>query len=89
MAGSGVMRLRLARAKGGTNPRQKNTGHGKGNNVKVNVNVGSDLAPKKSSSETRQVPSYTPPPISNEQPSRGEHGRNTSHTTKRNDSSSK
>ena len=87
MAGSGVYRLRLARAGGGTNPRQKNSVR-KGNDVTVNVNVGSGLAPKKSSTlVTRQVPKKVLPPASNEQPSRGEHGRNTSNTTKRNDSS--
>ncbi len=88
MAGSGVMRLRLARKGGGTNPRQPNRGHGKGNDVKVNVNVGSGLAPKKNGTlMPYDIPGITPPPISNEQPSRGEHGRNTSHTTRRNDSS--
>lgn len=85
MAGSGVMRLRLARAKGGSNPRMKNPSSGAGNRVKVNSNVGSDLAPKKSSTiVTRQVTSKTPPPISDEQPSRGEHGRNTSNTSRKN-----
>jgi hypothetical protein len=84
MAGSGVYRLRLARKGGGTNPREPNKGHGKGNNVKVNVNVGSGLAPKKSSTiVTREVPSYTSPPISNEQPSRGEHGRNPHRTSRK------
>lgn len=85
MAGSGVYRLRLARKGGGSNPRMKNPSSGKGNDVKVDVNVGSGLAPKKTYPDiTRMAPSKTPPPISNEQPSRGEHGRNTSHTTKRN-----
>lgn len=84
MAGSGVMRLRLARAKGGSNPRMKNPSSGAGNRVKVNSNVGSDLAPKKSSTIVkRDVPSYTPPPISDEQPSRGEHGRNTHRTSRK------
>jgi hypothetical protein len=73
MAGSGVNRLRLARRGGGTNPREPNKGHGAGNRVSVNVNVGSGLAPKKNGPlMPQQIPGITPPPISNEQPSRGE-----------------
>ena len=79
MAGSGVYRLRLARKGGGTNPRLPNKGHGKGNDVKPNVNVGSDLDPgpnpKSKEAIWRSYPT-TPPPINNEQPTRGEHGRN-------------
>ena len=78
MAGSGVYRLRLARAKGGSNPRQKNPSSGAGNRVKVDVNVGSDLDPGNPHSHEaifRNFP-VTPAPISNEQPTRGEHGRN-------------
>jgi hypothetical protein len=78
MAGSGVYRLRLAKRGGGSNPRQKNSGHGKGNRVNVDVNVGSDLDPGNPRSHEaifRQFP-VTPAPISNEQPTRGEHGRN-------------
>ena len=80
MAGSGVMRLRLARAKGGSNSREKNPSSGAGNRVKVNVNVGSGLDPgynPKSKQAVYQDFPNTAPPISNERPSRGEHGRNT------------
>jgi hypothetical protein len=80
MAGSGVMRLRLAKRGGGSNPRQPNKGHGKGNDVKPNVNVGSDLDPGPNPKSHEAIfKSYptTPPPISNEQPTRGEHGRST------------
>lgn len=87
MAGSGVYRLRLARRGGGVNPRQKNTGHGKGNDVKPNPSVGSDLDPgpnPKSHEAIFRVFPNTPPPISNEQPTRGEHGRNTSNTSRKN-----
>ena len=79
MAGSGVMRLRLARAKGGMNPRMKNPSSGKGNRVNVNVNAGSNLDPgnKKSAPYVFQDFPTTPPPPSNEHPSRGEHGRST------------
>lgn len=74
MAGSGVMRLRLARAKGGTNPREKNPSSGKGNRVGVNVNVGSNLDPGTARSRPyifQDFPS-TPPPLSDEHSSRGE-----------------
>jgi hypothetical protein len=80
MAGSGVYRLRLAKRGGGSNPREKNPSSGKKNTVKVDVNVGSDLdvGPNPKSVEAIfRVHPITMPPISNEQPSRGEHGRNT------------
>ena len=86
MAGSGVMRLRLARAKGGTNPRMKNPSSGKGNDVKPNVNAGSGLDPgpnpKSVEAIWRSYPT-TPPPISNEQPTRGEHGRDPHRTSRK------
>lgn len=80
MAGSGVYRLRLARAKGGSNPRMKNPSSGQGNRVKVDVNVGSNLDPGGDRSRPYIFQDFptTPPPLSDEHPSRGEHGRNTS-----------
>ena len=85
MAGSGVMRLRLARAKGGSNPRQKNPSSGKGNRVKVNPNVGSDLDPGSARSRPYIFQDFpnTPPPLSDEHPSRGEHGRNPHRTSRK------
>jgi hypothetical protein len=87
MAGSGVYRLRLAKRGGGSNPRQPNKGHGRGNDVKPNPNVGSDLDPgpnpKTNEAIFRNHP-VTPPPISNEQPTRGEHGRSHSRTSRKN-----
>ena len=85
MAGSGVMRLRLARKGGGTNPRVRNSMN-KHNDVKPNVNVGSALDPgpnpKSHDAIFKSYPN-TPAPISNEQPTRGEHGRNPHRTSRK------
>jgi hypothetical protein len=61
-------------------PRMKNPSSGTGNRVKVDVNVGSNLdlgANEKSNAAIFRSFPVTPPPISNEQPTRGEHGRTT------------
>lgn len=67
---SGVIRLRNSR-KTQENPRMANPRSGKGNDVKPNVNVGSGLAPKKSSPFTNYA-GVTPPPKGRALPVRGE-----------------
>ena len=67
---SGVIRLRNSH-KNQPNVRQANPKSGAGNDVRVNVNVGSGLAPKKSDSMKGYVKT-TPPPQGRALPVRGE-----------------
>ena len=67
---SGVIRLRNSK-KNQPNPRQPNPRSGAGNDVKVNANVGSGLAPKKSTPFTNYA-GVTAPPKGRALPVRGE-----------------
>ena len=83
---SGVYRLRNSRKRQSTdrmaNPKPGGKEFGEGfarqsdyKEVKADVNVGSGLAPKKSRGiyDPQEHDMWTMPPISDEQPSRGEH----------------
>ena len=83
---SGVSRLRQSRKNHSTEVMTTGGPQGSGNTVKMRTGTTLTVPKKSSVLVTRNLPGITPPPISNEQPSRGEHGRNTSMTSKRNDS---